>query len=113
MGLTLAVQAIIGFIDWLFGRAARRAEREAYLAALTAVSEASKANADTLRAYFEMVKQSYEMSSPTKGWTMTDHKQALDEFFKERPELAAKLPTAISDDPFAMEAWLAQEMDNL
>lgn len=105
---------LIAFIDWLLGRAERRAEREAYLKALETVALASKANADALHSYFDMVKSSYAAAeAATKGWTVTDQSQAVDEFLDSHNDLRSRLPEEIAKDPKAVEAWLMQEIEHI
>lgn len=105
---------IVYVIDWLLGRTERRAERDAYLDALKVVAEASKANAEALQSYFEMVKSSYAAAeAATKGWTVTDQSQAVDEFLDSHSGLRARLPEEIANDPRAVEAWLTQEIEHI
>ena len=105
---------IIEFVDWILGRTERRAERDAYLKALGEVAAASKANADALKGYFDMVKESYvTAANAAKGWTVTDQSQAVDEFLNSRSDLRTRLPKEIENDPHAIEAWLTQEIEHI
>jgi hypothetical protein len=104
----------IEVVDWLTGRRARREEREAYLKALEVIAKASEANANNIKAYFDMVKASYDSASAmSKGWTNTDHKQAIDELFESKPDLKARLPKEIEGDYMAIEAWLGEEIEKI
>lgn len=99
---------LIDFIDWLLGRKERRAEREAYLEALRSMAEVSKAQSEMLTKWFESLQTQAEAAS--KGWTMDDRAQYFAEMEKERPEVFSKMPADVKGDPFAMEAWLNEEL---
>jgi|SRR6478609_5976497 len=105
------VAVFIDFIDWLLGRKERREERDAYLAAIRAVADASTAQSEMFQAWLDSFKSQTDANA--KGWTVTDRDQYLDELSREKPELFVGMPPDLRNDPSAMEEWLGQEIMNL
>lgn len=97
----------VDFVEWITGRKARREERDAYMAALQSVTQASMEQSKMLSAWFQSMAAA---SAPQKGWTQTDREQALDEILQERPALAAKIPETIKGDYTAIEQWMNEEL---
>jgi hypothetical protein len=96
------------FFDFITGRASRREEREAYMAALSAVVSASMAQTELFRSWLDSFKQA--SGEPQKGWTQTDREQVIDEILSERPYLKEKMPLGVEGDYAAMEEWLNNEI---
>lgn len=101
-----------GFWDWISGAARRRAEsqarqadREAYLAALTAVTAASVAQADVFKEWLAMFRASSD--EPVKGWINDDRRQWLEEQ-KEEHGLEGVIPAGLSSAEQA--EWLEEHI---
>lgn len=103
---------MIDFIEWITGRKARREDRDAYMAALTAVTQASLAQSQLLTSWLQSFTAAAQ-GPAQKGWTQSDREQAIDEILAERPALQARIPEAIKGDYHAIESWLGEELMQL
>lgn len=104
------VDRIARIWDVLSGARERREVRDAYLAALTTVADASASQTQMIHDWLRSFNTTGE---PSKGWAVTAADEWLQEMKDEHPERFAGMPPTIEGDEHAQIDWLTSQAGEL